>query len=125
MTSWSASELAAIGTADELRILSQRPDGTLRPPVIIWVVVIDDAIFVRAVRGPEGTWFRHVRDSGRGRISAGGIERDVTFTVETDPAIAERIDAAFRSKYQRFGRSFVDATITDQARAATIRLTPR
>jgi len=38
MTAWTSDELTKIGTAQELRIVSLRPDGTLRNPVIVWVV---------------------------------------------------------------------------------------
>ena len=40
---WTSDELTKIGTAEELRIASLRRDGTLRKPVIIWVVRVGDA----------------------------------------------------------------------------------
>jgi hypothetical protein len=44
---------------------------------------------------------------------------------ETDPAINEQIDAAYRTKYRRYAASIVNTTLTAQARAATLKLTPR
>jgi hypothetical protein len=38
MTSWTNKELEKIGNSEELRIATLRRDGTLRKPVIIWVV---------------------------------------------------------------------------------------
>jgi hypothetical protein len=36
MSSWTSDELRRIGDATELRVSSQRPDGTLRPATTIW-----------------------------------------------------------------------------------------
>jgi hypothetical protein len=49
MTTWTNEELDKIGNAEELRIASLRSDGTLREPVIIWVVRVGDDLYVRSV----------------------------------------------------------------------------
>ena len=51
MTAWTSDELDKIGAAEELRIASLRRDGTLRNPVTIWVVRLDDDLYVRAYKG--------------------------------------------------------------------------
>jgi len=51
MNTWTNNELDKIGAAEELRIASLRRDGTLRNPVIIWVVRIGNEIYVRSVNG--------------------------------------------------------------------------
>ena len=79
MTNWTNEELTRIGDAEELRIASLRGDGTLRPFVTIWVVRVDDNLYVRSAYGADNPWFRRAKASGSGRIRAGGIERDVTF----------------------------------------------
>ncbi|WP_345637208.1 DUF2255 family protein [Rugosimonospora acidiphila] len=50
--SWASDELAAVGGAEELRLASSRPDGTLRPYVTIRVVRAGDGLYVRSARGP-------------------------------------------------------------------------
>ena len=45
---WTESELAAIGSARELEIVSRRRDGSLRPFVRIWAVRHGDDIYVRS-----------------------------------------------------------------------------
>ena len=54
MTTWTNEELDKIGIAEELRIATLRRDGTRRKPVIIWVVRVDDDLYVRCVNGREG-----------------------------------------------------------------------
>jgi hypothetical protein len=51
MTAWTEEELGRIGEAEELQLASERPDGTLRPHVTIWVVRVDcDGGLLRAHR---------------------------------------------------------------------------
>ena len=126
MSAWTNNELSKIGAAEELEIASLRPDGTLRKPVTIWVVRHGDDLYVRSVNGRTSSWFRGVQDRHEGRIQAGGVEKDVTFVeVDTGDAINDEIDAAYRAKYRRYAKSIVNSTLTPQARAATLKLTPR
>jgi hypothetical protein len=125
MTTWTSNELNRIGTAEELQIASLRRDGTLRKPVIIWVVRVGDVLYVRSVNGRTSAWFRGVQTCHEGQIQAGGVIKDVAFVEEPDPAINEQIDAAYRTKYRRYAASIVDTTVSSEARAATIKLVPR
>lgn len=124
MTTWTSAELQKIEKADELDLASIRQDGTLRNPVTIWVVRVGDDLFVRAVKGRSG-WFRGVLTRHKGRIRSGGVEKDVTFVEESDSALSGQIDAAYREKYRRYPKEYVDACLTPEARAATLKLAPR
>jgi len=124
MTTWTSSELSKISTAEELEIAPRRRDGTLRQPVIIWVVRVGDGLYVRSYRGPDGAWFRAAQVGHEGRIWAGGVEKDVTFANETDPNINDQVDAAYRSKYGRYPQ-YVAPMVTAEARSTTIKLAPR
>ena len=125
MTAWTSDELNKIGKAEELEIVSLRSDGTLRSPVTIWVVRVDEDLYVRAVKGRAGPWFRGVLTCHMGRISSGGVEKDVTFVEEAGTAICELIDSAYREKYHRYTKEYVDACVTSEARDATLKLVPR
>ncbi|MGB3330223.1 MAG: DUF2255 family protein [Thermomicrobiales bacterium] len=120
---WTAAQLATIAAADELTIASRRKDGSLRDPVIVWVVRHDNDLFVRAVRGRTSPWFRGVQSRHEGHIRAGGVQQDVTFEEASDEDL-DALDAAYRRKYGRYAKSIVDSTVTPDARAATLRLVP-
>jgi hypothetical protein len=124
MPAWTNDELKRIGNAEELQIAPLRSDGTLRKPVTIWVVRVDDDLYVRSAYGRGSAWFRGVQVRWEGRIQAGGVERDVTFSEETDPGVNDQIDAAYRAKYRRYPQ-YVAPMVTPEVRATTIKLTPR
>lgn len=123
MTAWTARDLDRIGKAEELRLSSRRPDGTLRPYVRMWVVRAGDDLYVRSAYGPDNPWFRRAKASGTGRVSAGGVERDVTFA-EASPDVHAAIDAAYHAKYDRYGPRIVGTVVGPDVRDVTIRLEP-
>jgi hypothetical protein len=69
MTTWTSDELDRIGNAEELRLATQRPDGTLRDPVTIWVIRYGNDLYVRSWRGPGGLWFRRKPPSPGRRLA--------------------------------------------------------
>ena len=124
MTSWSPDELERIGDATQLRVASLRKDGSLRPYVTIWVVRVGDDVYIRSAHGADNPWFRRARTSGQGRIKAGGVERDVTFT-PASPDTHQAIDTAYHTKYDRYGRAIVATVVGENAMTTTLQLVPR
>jgi len=125
MTAWTSDELNRIGEAEELQLSSLRKDGSMRKPVTIWVVRVGSDLYVRAVKGRQGAWFRGVQTRHEGQIRSGGVEKDVTFVEAPDSPLHKEIDAAYREKYRRYPKSYTDSCLTPEAQAATIKLLPR
>lgn len=121
MTAWTSNELNQIGTAEELEIAPRRADGTLRKPVIIWVVRVGDELYVRSYKGRTAHWFRGVQVRHEGQIHAGDVEKQVACVAELDPAVNDQIDAAYRAKYRRYPQ-YVAPMLTPEVRATTIKL---
>jgi hypothetical protein len=124
MTSWTTEELSRIADSDELQISTPKNDATMRRPVPVWVVRHGDALYVRSVRGEDGAWYRGARDHGRGHISVGAIDTDVSFVPITDRDVNAGIDAAYRDKYARYEPRFLDPMIVPRAQATTLELVP-
>lgn len=124
MTIWTSEELNKIGNAEELQIASLRQDGSLRKPVIIWVVRLDDDLYVRSVNGRGSGWFRGVLTRYEGRIWAGGVQKDVTFMEVSDAETIKKIDETYLTKYRRYPQ-YVAPMVVDQSRSATLRIMPR
>ncbi|GAA3762364.1 DUF2255 family protein [Salinactinospora qingdaonensis] len=70
MSVWTEDELRRIGADRELRVASERPDGTLRPYPTIWDVRSGEAIYIRSAYGVDSGWFRRAKTAGAGRINA-------------------------------------------------------
>lgn len=124
MSTWSNDELSKIGNVEELQIAGLRENGILRKPVIIWVVRVGDDLYVRSAHGRNSAWFRGVLVRHKGRIWAGGVEKDTAFLEETDPGINDQIDAAYLAKYGRYPQ-YVAPMVTPEVRAATIKILPQ
>ncbi|MFL5703243.1 MAG: DUF2255 family protein [Ktedonobacteraceae bacterium] len=125
MSGWTHNDLERMGAAEELQLATFKKDGTLRKPVVIWVVRVGDELYVRAYRGREGAWLRHTQQRPEGRIVADGVTKDVTFVdASSDEALNNKIDAAYQSKYRRYSATYVGPMITQQARATTLKLVP-
>jgi|SRR5436309_2022676 hypothetical protein len=125
MSGWTHNDLERMGAAEELQLATFKKDGTLRKPVVIWVVRVGDELYVRAYRGREGAWLRHTQQWPEGRIVADGVTKDVTFVdASSDEALNNKIDAAYQSKYRRYSATYVDPMIAPQARATTLKLVP-
>jgi hypothetical protein len=122
LSAWNPEQLSDLGGADELRIAPRRADGTFQRPRIIWVVRHGDDIFVRSVNGPDGKWYREVRSTGAGQISAGGVDADVAVEA-ADQALDDGIDEEYRRKYGRSSVA-VDHITSPAARSTTVRLLP-
>jgi hypothetical protein len=120
---WTEEELRRIAGAEELQIAPVRRNGELRRATPIWVVRAGDDVYVRAAYGAGSGWYGVARASGQARISAGGVERDVSVE-DTDPVVLDAVDAAYRAKYGRHA-SIVDSLNQPEHRANTVRLMPR
>jgi len=124
VTTWPRDELERIGDAEELQLASRRPDGSLRPYVVMWVVRVDHDLYVRSAYGSENPWYRRATASGTGRVRAGGIERDVSFAQASAEAQGD-IDSAYHAKYDRYGPRIVGSVTGQDAHRVTVRLVAR
>jgi hypothetical protein len=120
-TQWSNEQLDALGRAGEIDVAPRRDDGALGRPTTIWLVRVGDELFIRSYRGPDGGWYRAATRTGRGRVSVRGTDYDVVFEPASDVDQAA-VDNAYRAEYGR--SSYVDAMVTNDAAATTLRLAP-
>ena len=61
-----------------------------------------------SAHGHVSPWFQQALVSGKGRIRAGGVERDIAFE-EPRPEVDEDLHAAYHTKYDRYGPSMAQA----------------
>ncbi|MFT3899360.1 MAG: DUF2255 family protein [Gordonia sp. (in: high G+C Gram-positive bacteria)] len=120
---WSAAELAEFSSQDELFIETRRKDGSTVSAVPIWMVVVDEKLYVRTWEVRTTGWYgRAVRD-GTAAVSTGGPKTPVTVE-QVGSLDSDAIEAAYRRKYRRYAASTLDPILTDDGIATTLRLTP-
>ena len=123
MSAWTQDDLNRIGRATELELSSHRPDGSPRPYLTIWAVRSGDAIYVRSAYGWNNGWFQRALKAGRGRIVAGGVERDVSF-VPPGADEAEPVTLAYHAKYDHYGSRMVGTVVNAEAVRSTLKIMP-
>ncbi|GLY95147.1 DUF2255 family protein [Actinoplanes sp. NBRC 103695] len=114
---WPAEQLRALDEADELEIAGRRWTP-------IWVVRVEDQVFVRTWHRRDTGWFGHVLREGRATVRVPGVEAAVTVEdVGVGPAgLRDSVDAAYRAKYGRYGEGTVARMVSDTAAGTTLRL---
>jgi hypothetical protein len=123
MSTWPKDELRKIAEADDLHIAPFREDGvTCGTPTWIWSVAIGDALYVRAYNGKNSRWYKAAVRQKAGRITAGGMSKEVAFETVSG-AIDGRIDDAYRAKYK--GSPYLHPMLGARARSATVKIVPR
>jgi len=125
MPAWKPKDLTRIADSDEITVTAMNENGSSRKPVTVWVVRDGHELYVRSFKGRDGAWYKSVSARPDGRVSAGGVENDVTFEAADDQALNDTLDAAYREKYERFGAEYVGPMTSDEARGTTRRLAPR
>ncbi|WBQ07562.1 DUF2255 family protein [Kribbella sp. CA-293567] len=124
---WTPDDIQRISTADELEIAPRLPDGTLRRWLPIWVVCVDEQVYVRTWYRRDTGWFAQVLESHRACIRVPGLQADVTVTDVADESdqLRAAVDAAYQAKYERYGAATVEQMIADEAAATTLQLNRR
>lgn len=117
---WTSDEVERIGGAQELRITSYRNDGSLRRWTPIWVVRVDDALYIRSAYGADGAWYRHAIQ-GKARVAAAGIEADVDLE-PVDEVTNRRVAEAYSAKYSNQPSS-LRPMLAEPSASSTVRVT--
>lgn len=115
---FDAAVLAALRHDKEVGI---RAGGQQRP-VIIWVVVVDDAAFVRSVRGPKGKWYAAVTADGKATLEVGDHQIPVAVASATNPATIATVSQAFLNKYAT--SPYAKSIVAPDTLPTTLRLDP-
>jgi hypothetical protein len=122
MDAWSKSELRKIADTDEMHVSPLRDDGvSYAAPTLIWSVVVEEAVYVRAYNGRRSRWYQAAKRRKAGRVAVGGLTKEVSFEPADGP-LNDRVDHAYRTKYR--DSPYLAAMISTRARSATVRVTP-
>jgi hypothetical protein len=120
MANFAADTLRELSALQEIAIRTEKHPKT---PVVIWVVVVDDAVFVRSVRGAKGRWYRDLAAGGPATLEFAGRRLAVQAIPATDPAAIAGASREYLRKYQR--SPYAQTIVKPEILSTTLRLEPR
>lgn len=118
---WNPEEFAAVADVRELEIAVQRVDGSTMSWTPLWVVGVDDALYVRTRYRRATGWYGMALRTATAQIRAAGIVADVHIedVGAGPPGLRRRVEDAYRYKY---GGGSTGEMVGDDAAATTLRL---
>ncbi len=120
MANFAADTLSELRDVHEVAIRTEKHPKT---GVVIWVVVADDQVFVRSVRGPKGRWYRDLAAGGPATLEFARRRVPVRAVPESDPAAVGRASREYLRKYQP--SPYAPAMVKPDVLPTTLRLVPR
>jgi hypothetical protein len=109
--------------AEELEIAPRMGDGALREPTTVWVVRHGDDLYIWSHRWPTGSWYQAAQQTHAGRITAGGVGKDVRF-VDAGDDIRYCRRRRVSDQVPRYAGSYLEPMLRPQARATTLAQVP-
>ena len=120
MAKFDADTLRELRDVREVAIRTEKhPDSA----VVIWVVIADDEVFVRSVRGSKGRWYRDLATGGSATLEFAGRRLGVQVHPASDPDAIERVSREYLTKYQP--SPYAQAMVRAEVLPTTMRLEPR
>jgi len=120
MAKFDADTLRELRGLQEVMIRTERHPNTV---VVIWVVVADDEVFVRSVRGRKGRWYRDLAAGGSATLEFAGRRLDVRAIPTSEAASVARASSEYLRKYQ--ASAYAQAIVRAEVLPTTLRLEPR
>jgi hypothetical protein len=118
---FTTDTLESIDAAHEVHIETRREDGRAYRTVI-WIMVEDDAVYVRSVRGDDGRWYQRATKNPAVKIVVGSFEIDAVARAAPDEQSVRSASEGLRRKYSP-GTS-LDAMLAAAVLHTTLRLEP-
>jgi len=113
--------LNQLHTIEEIDIETRSATGRTHRTTI-WVVVVDNDMYVRSVRGRSGRWYREITANPQGAIYVDGRRLSVRAIPITDPDTIARVSNAYLKKYRN--SPFVNSIVREGTLPTTLRLEP-
>jgi hypothetical protein len=119
MAKFDADTLRKLRDFREVAIRTERhPDSA----VIIWVVVADEEVFVRSVRGSKGRWYRDLATGGFAALEFAGRRLEVRAVPTNDADSIERASREYLRKYE--SSPYAQSMVRAEVLPTTLRLEP-
>ena len=122
--SFDNETLSLLDETMEVRIETRRDADSPEHRTIIWVVVVENEVFVRSVRGQKGRWYREISSNPEGALHVENNRITVRATHATDDTTVEAVSDAIRSKYEAASPSSTASMVRPDTLPTTLKLSP-
>ena len=122
--SFDTETLHLLDETDEVRIETRRDADSPVHRRIVWVVVVEDEVYVRSVRSSRGRWFREISSNPDGALHVGERRIPVRAAPATDDSTVEAVSDAYRSKYGESWPGPTAAMVRPEVLQTTLKLSP-
>jgi hypothetical protein len=119
MANFDAGNLRELRDVQEVAIRTEMHPNSA---VVIWVVVADDEVFVRSVRGTKGRWYRDLAAGAPAMLESASSRQAVQAIPVTDPAAVARASREYLRKYHL--SPYARAIVKSEILSTTLRLAP-
>jgi hypothetical protein len=120
MANFDAEMLRELRDAREVAI---RTDKHPKTGVVIWVIVVDDEVFVRSVYDTRGRWYRDLAAGGPAALEFAARRLPVRAVPESDPNAVDRASREYLRNYRP--SPYAPAMVKADVLPTTLRLEPR
>ena len=120
MPNFDGDTLRALRDSKEVAIRTEKHPANA---VVIWVVVADDEVFVRSVRGTKGRWYRDLAAGGPATLEFAGRRLAVQAIPAGDADAVARASREYLRKYRP--SPYAEAMVRPDLLQTTLRLEPR
>jgi hypothetical protein len=119
MAKFDADTLRELHDLHEVAIRTEKhPDSA----IVIWVVVADDEVFVRSVRGGKGRWYRDIATGGSATLEFDGGALAVQAVPVSDADSIARASGEYLRKYET--SPYAQSVVRAEVLPTTLRLEP-
>jgi hypothetical protein len=122
--SFDDETLKLLGETKEVKIETRRDDESPLHRTTIWVVVVEDEVFVRSVRGPNGRWYREISSNPEGALHVGDTRIPMRAAPATEDTTVDTVSDAIRSKYGKNSPSSTASMVRSDTLPTTLKLVP-
>ncbi len=112
--------LDRLAATDEIDIETRSAPEASSHLVPIWVVVVNEEVYVRSVRGTSGRWFRNLVRNPIGAIRMAETRFAVRAEVVNDDQIIKQVSEAYLKKYAE--SPYANSIVAPQTLNATLHL---
>jgi hypothetical protein len=119
MAKFDANTLRELRDLREIAIRTEKHPDTA---VTIWVVVAEDEVFLRSMRGSKGRWYRDLAAGGPATLEFAGRRLEVRAVPVSDADAIGRASREYLRKYQP--SPYAQAMVRADVLPTTLRLEP-